>query len=231
MPGEKLQLSAVILARVLGYVEAIDLNPRGTIFFPEFVEELVKRYKFQKFPQTLEEFDESKGVEFHEGKTGDKIIQKFVIWNTLLVVETRSSTTDSKQILEEMLVWGVEKFKLYYKPGMLKRFAYVSDLTFYSDAPLLGVTPALRRLSGRTSEVVSEIWQEPVRYDPMILTVGHDPSTRKYAIAPFTIQRRAEARFSENKYFSEAPLPTDVHLELLEQYEKDIISTAKSAVK
>jgi hypothetical protein len=222
-----LQLSAIILARVLGYIEPIDLSPRGKIYFPEVVPELVKRYSFQKFPKTLEDFDESKGVEFLEGKAGNKVIQKFVIWNTLLVVETRSNTAESKQILEEILAWGAEKFGLNYKPGMIKRFAYVSTLTFHSDAPILGASPALNKLATTTSEAVSEIWQEPVRYDPMIITLGHDPLARKYGIANFTIQRRAEARFSENKYFSEAPLPTDVHLKFLEQYEKDVLTTAR----
>jgi hypothetical protein len=216
------KLSAVVLARVLGYIEAIDLNPRGTIFYPELTQELVQRYRFQKFPQKLEEFDESKGVEFHQGKWGDKIIQKLVIWNTIIVVETRSNTTDSKQILEEMLVWATGKFGLNFKPGMIKRFAYVSDLTFHSDVPLFNTNPAVVRLAAETTKAVSEIWQEPIKYEPMGVAVGHDPLSRKYGIASFSISYRAEARFSENKYFSEAPLPTDKHIALLEEFEADM---------
>jgi hypothetical protein len=45
---------------------------------------------------------------------------------------------------------------------------------------------------------------------------------RKYGIAPFSITRRAESRFSENKYFSEAPLPTDIHISLLEEFEAEV---------
>ncbi|MHB8302406.1 MAG: hypothetical protein ACYDC6_06140 [Acidobacteriaceae bacterium] len=227
-PGEKnLQLSAVILARVLGYIEVFDLNPQGKVFFPSLVQEIVRRYNFQKSPQTLEEFDLQKGVEFHEGRAGDKVIQKFVIWNSLLVLETRSSTADSKKILEDMLAWGSEKFGLSYRPGMIKRFAYISDLTFYSDVPLLSVSSALTKLGEKTGELLSGIWQEPVHYESVNLVVGHDPMARKYPIAPFTITRRAEARFSENKYYSEAPLPTDVHWELLEQFEKDVITSGQ----
>jgi hypothetical protein len=49
------------------------------------------------------------------------------------------------------------------------------------------------------------------------------PATaRKYQIAPFSIARRAEARFSEDKYYSEAPLPTDMHISLLEEFEESI---------
>jgi hypothetical protein len=216
------ELSAVVLARVLGFVEAFDLNPRGKVFFPEIVPEIVRRYNFQKFPKTLEEFDEVKGVEFLEGKAASGVIQKVAIFNTLLWVETRSNTNDSKKILEEMLNWAAEKFGFNYHSGMIKRFAYVSDLTFYSDVPLLNVSPALTNLAEKTSNAVSEIFQEPIHYDPISLSVGHDPLSRKYGIAPFSIARRAEALFSENKYFSEAPLPTDVHLSLLEEFESYI---------
>jgi hypothetical protein len=217
-----LQLSAVILARVLGFIETFDLSPRGQAYFPEIVAKLVERYNFQKFPQKIEDFDESKGVEFHEGRIGNRPIQKFVIWTSLLVLETRSSTADSKQILEEMLSWGAVNAGLNYKPGMIKRFGYVSDLTFYSDVPILSVNPALTKLAVKTSIALSEIWQEPVHYEPANLAVAHDPMARKYGIAPFSISRRAESRFSENKYFSEAPLPTDEHISLLEEFEAEI---------
>jgi len=50
----------------------------------------------------------------------------------------------------------------------------------------------------------------------------HPYSTiRKEPIAGFTIQRRVDTPFGENKYFSEAPLPTEIHLDLLQQFESD----------
>ena len=217
-----MQLSAVILARVLGFVETFDLSPRGQVYFPEVVAKLVDRYNFQKFPQKVEEFDESKGVEFYQGRIGNKVIEKVVIWNSVLVVETRSNTTDSKQILEDTLLWGAANLNINYKPGMIKRFAYVSDLTFYSDVPILSVSPALTKLAAKTSAALSDIWQEPIQYEPANLAIAHDPLARKNGIAPFSITHRAESRFSENKYFSEAPLPTDMHISLLQEFEADI---------
>lgn len=217
-----MKLSAVLLARALGYVELLDLSPRGTIFLPGIIPEIVRRFNFQKFPKTIEDLDESKGIEFIEGQIDDKYIGKLVLWSSLIVVETRSSTSDSKKILEETLEWGASKFGLNYRPGMIKRFAYVSDVSFYSDIPLLSVSSALTNLSDKVSRAVSEIWQEHVQYEPVNLVAGHDPLSRKYGIAPFSVARRAEARFSENKYFSEAPLPTDMHIQFLEQFEKEV---------
>ena len=222
-----MKLSAVLLARVLAYVESADINPRGRAYFPDIATALVERYGFRKSPQTIEEFNEAKGVEFHEGRSGGTVIQKFVIWDTLLVLETHSNTDDSKRILGEMLTWGADKLGLHYHPEMIKHFAYISDLSFYSDAPLLGLNPAAKNLALKTSQALTDIWQEPIHYEPVNLQVGHDPTARKYGIAPFAISRRAEAKFSENKYFSEAPLPTDTHIALLEQYERDVISATQ----
>ena len=96
-------------------------------------------------------------------------------------------------------------------------------MTFYSEVPLLGVAcQPLINLAAKTSDALSEIWQEPVQYYPANLAVGHDPMARKNGIAPFSITHRAEARYSENKYFSEAPLPTDMHIAFLEEFEAGI---------
>ncbi len=182
----------------------------------------MERYDFQKYPKTLEDFDEVKGVEFHEGRLGKSVIQKLVIFSSVLVIETRSGTSESKELLEEMLLWGKDKLGLNYQPGMFKRFAYISDVSFYSDAPVLMPSPSMAKLAKATSERISEIWQESIVYDGAQISLGYDPLSRRNPIAPFTIQRRAESRFSENKYFSEAPLPTEEHIKLLEMFEAEV---------
>jgi hypothetical protein len=216
-----MKLSSVILARTLAYVEAFDLVATGQAYFPEIVAELVKRYGFLKFPKTIEEFDQNKGVEFGGGRAGNRVIERFAIFDTLLLLETRSNTTDSKQILEEMLSWATSKFSLDYQPDMVKHFAYVSGLSFYSEKAILQ-NRALDGLAQATSRAVSEIWNEPIVYSGLSLALGHDPLSRKYAMANFVIARRAEAKFEENKYYSEAPLPTDVHIKLLEEFESEL---------
>jgi hypothetical protein len=222
-----MKLSAVILARVLEFVETFDLNPSGRVSFPALVQGIVERFGFLKFPQKYEDFDESKGVEFIGGHWDGITVESLKIFNNGLMLDTRASTADSERILEEGLVWASSEFGLEFNPRMISRKGYVSNLTFYSDVPILGKDDSpVRRLTHRAKDAFGRITGETAMWEPIILTLNSEGIPRKPLHAPFTIQRRAEAAFSENKFYSEAPLPTDIHLNLLEQFEADVLASA-----
>jgi hypothetical protein len=215
-----LRLSAVVLARTLAYIELADLNPKGKVSLPDLINAIAERYKFKILPKWEER--EKEGFVFEEGKIGNKVIKKLSLFDALIVLETRSNTSESKQLIEELLLWGAAKFDLSYQPQSINLFGYVSAVTFYSEAPILYPSPALKAISDATSAAVSEMKKEQLRYETISITIGHDPKARRDQIASFIISRRAESKFSDNKYYSEAPLPTDLHVQLLEQYERDV---------
>jgi len=211
--------SAVLLARCLAFVETYDLAPDGRVFFPDVAKELVARYQFQKFPTEFSQFDETKGIEFLEGKRGTEVIQKLTIYNNGILLDTRTDTGVSKEIIGEMLDWGKATFGLRYKPEMVTRYGYVSQVTFYSEGLLRALNPALNKLAADLSATVSQIQKEQIDYQVTALVFQHDLLKRKTALAGFTIIPRIETPLSEGKFFSEAPVPTDVHWNLLEQLE------------
>jgi hypothetical protein len=185
---------------------------------------LVKRCEFQKFPTTYADLDEQKGVEFLEGKWGEVTVDRLTVYQNGILLDTRASTAESERILDEALRWAAAEFGVAYRSGMIKRKGYVSGLTFYSEVPLLNrLNPSLSRLSERVGNAAGQIVGKPLSFEPIALSIHHDwlPVGRQ-PIAPFTISRRAETPFSESKYYSEAPLPTDLHLSLLEEFEKDL---------
>jgi hypothetical protein len=213
-----------VLARTLAYIELADLNPKGKVFLPDLIKEIAERYKFQRLPKFEER--EKDGLVFEEGKIGNKVIKKLTIFDLLIVLETASNTSDSKQLIEELLVWGAAKFDLNYHPNSITSFGYVSAVTFHSAVRILDVSPALRKIAKATGDAVSEMRKENLPYETTNITIGYDPQARKNPIASFIITRRSETKFSENKYYSEAPLPTDLHVQLLEQYERDLNTPA-----
>ena len=219
-----MKLSAVTLARVLGFIETYDLNPGGKVFYPTVLAGIVERFRFQKFPQKPEDCDEQKGVEFLDGQWDGVTVSKLVIyWNGLLL-DTQSSTLESERILEEALTWAAEKFNLKYTSGMISRKRYLSNLTFYSDQNLLGMNSALSKLTSSLHDKVKEITGYDLAYESTRLDLDFCRHARQMPISTFTIQRRLETPFEENKYFSEAPLPTDLHWKLLEEFESGLLS-------
>jgi hypothetical protein len=217
-----MELASILLARAMAWVEPSDLNPMGAVFYPELTKALVARYGFQKFPQKLEDFDESKGVTFGVGRLGDTVIEQLVIYTYGIVLDTRISTLESRRLLEEAFEWGRRELGLVYKPDTVKRWQYASQVTFRSAAQMTGVNSAVERLAASVAKGVADTVGENLKYDLAMLSLNYDQLTRKHPLGRFSIQRRDNTPFSEDKYFSDAPLPTDLHLQLLEQFERDV---------
>jgi hypothetical protein len=222
-----MKLSAVILARFFAFIETSDLNPRGRAYFPELATALVERYGFAKFPQKPEEFDESKGVTFESGRSGEVTIHRVVIHDHAIYLDTASSTDDSERIFHESLTWLSHDLGLIYRPEMVRRKTYVSQLTFYSDTVLDRLHPALTKLAQKLTTRVPQYYGQPLEYAPSSVHIGYDPLTVKAGPSPFAIERRADTLFAERKYFSSAPLPTDEHIRLLGELEADVIAFSK----
>lgn len=214
-----MKLSAVQLARVIFFVESVELNPRGAAYYPDIIRGLVERYGFQKFPQKFEDFDEQKGVVFESGKYGDRTIEKVTINSWGLTLDTTSSTRDSEELLVEALIWGAEHLRLHYSDDLIKRKSYVSHIMFYSDAPLLSVHPILDAVAKSISKEVTDNLKFPYVFHPRGISLGIDPAEQRIPVQPFTLERREGIAFSENKYWSAAPVSTDTHLALIEEFE------------
>lgn len=217
-----MELLSVLQANALAWIESAEFNPRGAVFYPDLVQAIVARYNFQKFPQKLEDFDETKGVVFATGHLGNSVVEQLIIYTYGILLGTRSSTTESKRLLEEGLQWGSAELGLVYKPSMISRWQYTSQVLFRSDISLSGLSPAIEGLAAKLSKGIADNLGERRSYEPVALVVDYDQLARRHPLGRFSIQRRENTPFSENKYFSEAPLPTEDHIALLEQFEADL---------
>jgi hypothetical protein len=215
------ELSAILLARALAFFETVDVTPRKGIFFPELIKGLVQHCSFQQFPKTIEQWTSNDGAQFETGKLGELTIKKLILFPNGVQIDSIAGTEESRQAIRSILEWARDNFEIAYDENTIKEWGYVSDVTFRSDVPLLMTVP-LERLSRSVTTEISKLLKLETVYQPTGITVGHDPLLRKYGRAAFTIQKRAEVPLTDNKYFSEAPLATDVHIELLRQYEKDV---------
>lgn len=223
-----MQVTAILKARVVALIYTDELNLSGKLRFYDVVSPLVEKYGFLVYPTKPEDFDAEKGIKFGSGKSGDKVIDLLTFYSGLILLETLSSTDDSRAILEDMFMWGRDKLGLTYKPDTVRHWAYISQISFNSDFPLLSfLSKPLQNLGRKTGEVVSGYFGENLPYEVAKVIVGHDPNARKNAIAGVSIEHRVDTPFSENRFFSEAPLSTDLHIKFLEDLEADVRDSLK----
>lgn len=210
-----MRLASVVLARIYAVFPIEDLNPTGTVYYPDVVAWLVQRFGFQKYPKQMEDFDESKGIEFVGGKAGRVTVEKMVILNSGIYVDTMASTDASEAILKETLEAAAKELGIYYQETMLARRAYISQLAFYSDASIFLIDPVFGKIANIVSHEVNANFGKSLPYHPVAIGLQYDMTTTQIGPATFNIQRREGSPFSANKYFSVAPVKTNVHLELL----------------
>src|SRR5579872_1742876 len=173
-----MELAAIHLARAMAFVEPIDLNPPGKVFYPALVEALVGRYDFRKFPQKAEEFDEAKGIKFAEGRFGGTVVEQLVIYTYGIMVDTRVSTSESKRLLEDAIQWASKELGLANRP--IRRWQYVSQIVFSSELQLTAIHPAFQFLADSTAEAVSQVAGEHINYELTAIFVDHDPLSRRH---------------------------------------------------
>lgn len=214
-----MQLASVVLARIYALFQIEDLNPNGTVYYPDVVQWMVNRFGFQKFPTKLEDFDEAKGIEFAAGKAGDVTVEKIVILDNGIYVDTLASTDASEQILRETLREASQELGIYFHDDMLKRRAFISQIVFYSEAPLFLIHPIFKKIADTVSKEVNENFGKLLPYEPSIVSLFYDPTKTQLGPAPFSIQRREKVPYEDKKYYSVAPVKTKVHLELLAEIE------------
>src|SRR5260370_38167091 len=128
-----MEITAIMLARAIAFVEVQELNPKGQAFYPDIVAALVQEFNFQVYPTKPEDFDEAKGISFADGKFSEGTIDKVQIFTHGILLDTRVSTDVSAALLHDTLVWAKSELGLHFEDRMIKRKAVASQLTFESD--------------------------------------------------------------------------------------------------
>jgi len=214
-----MELLAVRTARFIAAISTEELNPRGLVVYPSLIEGLVDRYNFDTYPSGDDELDEMAGVVFENGNWNGTLISKVTIFSNGIVIDTRSSTRDSEAIFNEAMQWVSESIGLTYRPSMVTSKLYVSELIVRTKAILNNLNPALQSFSENLSKSINAHTRLNAKYGLSGLIFHFDTSTIKVAPPPFTIEPLGEVVYSENKYYSTAPMPTEEHLEFLEELE------------
>lgn len=209
-----MKLLSVALARAIWHLDTTELNPGGRDLFTELVPALIEHYEFKTYPKAGGDFKE--GMKFMNGvytnRKGDTLNVSVTMWSDGIVADVGSATKDAEEFLEEAMGM-LPELGFEYEPSMVQRKAYLSQLNVRCSKDLNVLNPKLANFAGKISSVSSDV---PFGFaviefwpDQMLL---HKP-------ANFSFQKKQGEPLSGDRYWSQAGLPTDKHLELLNELE------------
>jgi len=217
---------AVDAARTIFLFPLVELNPNGMDMNP-VIRGVVQRYNFKIFPKhTLDFAENEKGLIFEggefESKRHGRIIAKLKVFDDGLVADTYSSTDDSKDLLEDAMSWLKAEFGLSLPSDRERKILYLSELTVTTDNDMMGLNPNFARFAALLSKKLSDVGSSSVNDGFKLSTIGFwPPDPRKSgAPAPFRFEMKAGTVPSDKRYYSQAPLTTEAHLEVLNEFEK-----------
>ena len=218
-----MEVTAINLARVLFFFPGGHEISTGRISIHEARKLLVDRYGFLKSPQTIDEWNPADGAIFSFGHHNGIIIMRFVIYPRGFAVETQTNTDDCEKVIQDLLTLAATTLGFVLSRPTLARKIFLSQITFLTEISLDWLHPALKMLAERVNPFARPLVDEKT-YEATGLILNVDESNLKIPAGAFTIERRVGVPFSQNTYFSSAPMPTKEHQKALEDFEATIMA-------
>ena len=200
----------------------------------ELVEAVRQRYGFLKYPDLGKP---NEPIDFQVGKLeiDGRIIkvQQFVITYmttvTSLGAATRTSSDDADLFLDDLINWTQSEFNLDTASASSFPPAYHGQVEFVLETDRLATR--FKELTNLGEAITNIIHGYGSKECPEYQLGGfsmhfdtNDPKLSRPIPTVFTVERRVGAPYSEQKYFSQAPLKTKDHKAVLERLEKLLLS-------
>jgi hypothetical protein len=201
---------------------------------PTAVSRLVNQYGFLGLPkpEDLVNVDPAKGLTFSAGRFAflggrEVAIDYLQVFPAGLSVTTHTNTTEADFILESILEWAHGQFGLQFEP-IKPGIAHGSQLEVRLEKSLADLFPMLSAVGEAISENLDPWWGTKLSFEPAHLNFWADKS--KYPLVPpqgFRLERREGIPFEQMVYYSEAPMSTDKHIQVLTTLERVCLENLK----
>jgi hypothetical protein len=189
-------------------------------FFPDAAAEIQRRYSFVDSPRTSTSFNPNPdGVEFKLGHYKSAIIGKATIFTDGIVVEAATATEKIDEFIDDIWVLLAE-LGATVNPTTDKARCYISRVEVRAEIEMSVAFKKFTRLSDAIAKAIKMNGLSSKQFEVSALVLSAEKADSE-VLSPgrFTFERRAGRGFSENMFFSEAPVPTTQHLHLLDVLE------------
>jgi len=223
-----MKLIASLAGTVVLHVSSDDVMPKHGILQRDLIQYIAERYQFSGRPAIPPNAPPGTIIPiiFNQGK----FVTKAGTYPVLQIIQppngdiVTAGDTDVAELVLEDLVSGLEADLKFNYRGKKQRKSYVSVLTVECDAALENQISAFRHIEEILNRAIP---RENMPFKPKSLIFGYgDPTdginsedASSIERTDFALQRRAGSAYEQNRYFSQMPLPTNRHFEVLQEIE------------
>lgn len=218
-----MRLVSTQLGKVAYVVSSDEAGPKDGVYGPEFERLIAERYAFPNQPER----PEGGSLRFDGGRmvagTRKVNVPALILYSDAVVIETLH-TDQSQLVLQDLMTWMGQAFG-FREPRTKPLLLFESNVVVDFENPTHKIISTFEETSRSLSAAMKATYDRDLRFDFSGVSIASDPTALPATIASyfktdFTINRRLNRPFAENRFFCVAPLPTDVHLSLLDDFDK-----------
>ena len=201
-----------------------EVRPIGGYYLPDAMRLISDRYGFSQTP-SIEDMKIRGGV-FKDGRlvSGVKKINIVEIGiSNDAIYATAEDTTTADFIIDDLITWSEQTVGL--RPSITKiPRKYDNAVVVEFEADIENRFDIFNELISSYNEMLANLYNETISVSFSRIDFAFDPLEVKLSVnTRFTVERRAASPFSSNRYHCVAPLKTEMHIALLEKFERALI--------
>lgn len=202
-------------------VRFLNLENPGSIYLPDLVDGMKSRYRFWEVPTKLADFNTETGANFYQGQFDGKVLKKFMLHNAGILIEASVNTYETEKISDDFIAWALERFDAHYVDSVPVSKVFTSTMEVRVSDAVAARFNGFGELSSRLTEMVRGYGINSPDYTitNFAMTVDEQKVTGLKA-GRFLFERRASRPFEDNVFYTEAPVTSEQHWELLNILER-----------
>lgn len=195
--------------------------PQSGVFIPDLVYGIKERYKFWEVPLNLAEWNQDTGARFAVGKFGEHNISTLEIFANGIVAQAETDTSVLDDMIGDAMLWAHDSFGIDYVISQPIEKNFNSTVEVRATTDFLNKFLALENTRNLLSAMVKGYGFPVADYALNGITLLSEANPlNPIPTNKFVFERRIGSKYDENVFFSEAPVATKQHMELLQELER-----------
>jgi len=214
-----MRLSQIVGAQVVRLLEPNRLTEgRESYYLYDLVKGIEARYRFLQAPKLVDEYDCTKGIRFLNGVFNKHVgVDRFELFANGIICEGKFATEELEGFVEDVFGWAEKEFGIPPSKGPQ---AYLSHLEIHSETDIAEKFAAFSTFGQNLTDLLRSYGQATAEFKVSMIGLHSDQTETPFPKATaFVFDRRQGKPYSEQLYFSSAPLKTADHLRVLDKLE------------